>query len=69
MTNVTVSATDLRALLDVTEGYASEHGLDSVQRYAMPQQVRRAIRKCQHRVEPGGNSGFRTQLDETLLTA
>ena len=54
MTNVTISATDLRALLDVTEGYASEHGLDSVQRYAMPQQVRGAIANANtalHQVE------------------
>lgn len=43
MTSVTISTVDLRALIDVTEGYTSEHGLDSVERYALPEQVRRAI--------------------------
>ena len=43
MTDITISTTDLRALLDVTEGYTSEHGLDSVNRYAAPVEVERAI--------------------------
>ena len=43
MTNIMISATDLRTLLDVTEGYTSEHGMDSVERYAVPDQVQRAI--------------------------
>lgn len=43
MTSVTISTVDLRALIDVAEGYTSEHGLDSVERYALPEQVRRAI--------------------------
>ena len=44
---VTVNATDLRALLNVTEGYVSEHGLDSVNRYAAPLDVEIAIANAQ----------------------
>ena len=43
MTDISISVTDLRALLDVTEGYASEHGLESVTRYAVPAEVSRAV--------------------------
>ena len=43
MTNVSISFADLRALLDVAEGYAAEHGLDSVSRYATPAAVERAV--------------------------
>ena len=42
MTNVSISFADLRALLDVAEGYAAEHGLDSVSRYATPAAMERA---------------------------
>ena len=43
MADIIISAVDLSALLDVTEGYTSEHGLDSVKRYADPAQVERAL--------------------------
>ena len=43
MKNVTISTTDLRALLDVAEGYTTENGLDAVGRYAVPEAVLRAI--------------------------
>ena len=36
MTNITIQAIDLQALLDVAEGYTSENGVDSVGRYAVP---------------------------------
>ncbi len=51
MTTVTISTTDLRALLDVTEGYASEHGLESVGRYAETAQVERAISEAKTAIE------------------
>ena len=43
MKGITISAVDLRVLLDVAEGYAAEHGLDSVSRYATPAAVERAV--------------------------
>ena len=43
MKGITISAVDLGALLDVAEGYAAEHGLESVQRYATPVVVERAV--------------------------
>ena len=43
MTNITIPSTDMRVLLDVAEGFTAEHGLDSVGRYAMPEDVQRAI--------------------------
>lgn len=43
MASITISAADLRALLDVAEGYAAEYGLDSVARYAAPTAVERAM--------------------------
>ena len=43
MADITISAANLNALVDVTEGYSSEHGLDSVKRYADPAQVEQAI--------------------------
>ena len=43
MTNATIATIDLRALLDVVEGYTSESGLDTVGRYAIPEEVQRAV--------------------------
>ena len=43
MTNATIATTDLLILLDVAEGYTSENGLDAVGRYAVPEEVERAI--------------------------
>ncbi len=43
MRDATISATDLRALLDVAEGFTTENGLDAVARYAAPNEVRHAI--------------------------
>ena len=43
MKDTTISAIDLRALLDVAKGYTSENGLDAVARYAVPEEVQRAI--------------------------
>lgn len=43
MSTVEIPTSDLRALLEVVEGYVSENGLDSVARYAAPSDVRRSI--------------------------
>lgn len=43
MTTITIPANDLQALLDVSEGYTAENGLESVGRYALPEEVQRAI--------------------------
>ena len=43
MQDTTISAADLRALLDVAEGFTSENGLDAVARYAVPDAVQKAI--------------------------
>ena len=43
MTNATIATTDLLVLLDVAEGYTAENGLDAVSRYALPDEVQRAI--------------------------
>ena len=43
MTNITIPSTDLRLFLDLAEGYIAEHGLDSIGRYAVPEEVQRAI--------------------------
>ena len=43
MPNITIPANDLQALLDVSEGYTAENDLESVGRYALPEEVQRAI--------------------------
>ena len=43
MRDTRVSVTDLRALLDVAEGFTTENGLDAVTRYAVPEEVQQAI--------------------------
>ena len=43
MQDTTISANDLRALLDVAEGFTTENGLDAVARYAIPEEVHQAI--------------------------
>ena len=43
MEDTTISAIDLRALLDVAEGFTTENGLDAVARYAVPKDVQQAI--------------------------
>lgn len=43
MSETTISATDLRVLLNVAEGFTTENGLDAVARYAIPKEVQRAI--------------------------
>ena len=43
MKDTTISVIDLQALLDVAEGYTTENGLDAVARYAVPEEVQRAI--------------------------
>ena len=43
MQDATISAADLRALLDVAEGFSSENGLDAVAKYAVPEAVQQAI--------------------------
>ena len=43
MKDTAISAIDLQALLDVAEGYTTENGLDAVARYAVPEEVQRAI--------------------------
>ena len=43
MKNATISTVDLRALLDVAQGYTTENGFDAVGRHAVPEAVLRAI--------------------------
>ena len=43
MTNVAIATSDLRVLLEVADGYTTEHGPDAVDRYAVAEDVRRAI--------------------------
>ena len=43
METITISIVDLKALLDVAEGYTCEGGVDAVSRYASPEQVQQAI--------------------------
>lgn len=43
MTNATIAITDLLILLEVAEGYTSENGVEAVGRYAVPEDVERAI--------------------------
>ena len=54
MTNITIPAADLRVLLDIAVGYTSENGLDSVGRYAMPEEVQRAIANARTAVRRAG---------------
>ena len=62
MTNITISAADIRALLDVTEGFVSEHGLDSVARYASPEEVARAVANASAAIrEPASHVSIRSQ--------
>ena len=55
MSSITISATDLRALLDVAEGYAVEHGLNSVARYAAPTAVQRAMANACEAIKEAAN--------------
>ena len=54
MTDIPIQAIDLRVLLDVAEGYASENGLDSIRRYAVPEEVQRAISNARAAIRRSG---------------
>ena len=54
MTNITIQASDLQALLDVAEGYTSENGVDSVGRYAAPEAVQLAIVNARAAISSNG---------------
>ena len=54
MQDTTISAIDLRALLDVAEGFTTENGLDSVARYAVPEEVQQAINNATAAVYESG---------------
>ena len=53
--NTAISTVDLRALLDVAEGYTAEHGLDAVGRYAVREAVQRAINNATVVVRESGD--------------
>ena len=55
MTKTIIAAIDLQALLDVAEGYTAESGLDAVRRYAMPEDVQRAITNAKVAIRDGGS--------------
>ena len=54
MIDIPIQAIDLRVLLDVAEGYASENGLDSIRRYAVPEEVQRAISNARAAIRRSG---------------
>ena len=64
MTNITIPAIDLQALLDVAEGYTSENGVDSVGIYAVPEAVQRAIVSARAAIS---SSGYPSQSRDTGL--
>lgn len=66
MNEVPMSNEDLQTLLDVAEGYAAEHGLESAGRYAEPRRVQKAIHNAKAAIkewETGKN-----RLPETITT-
>lgn len=58
MDKVLIATDDLQALLDVSDGYITEHGIEGVGRYAEPKQIHNAIRNASEviRIARGGSA-------------
>ena len=52
--DITIRSNDLQVLMEVAQGYTSENGLDSVSRYAVPEDVDRAIVNAKAAIRDAG---------------